>query len=136
MMINGCTNMNSCMQSCMNCCMNCCKNCCSGNIQSQPPVTGQVGGNWGIINWEIDYNIDPDNIYDDSFAVKVSLLGINIVDTTLDANNPSVNINLSVSGVGIDAILGIDFANRTLYLKGFLNFIFYQQRFNLTLFKF
>ncbi|KEI12533.1 hypothetical protein Z959_09860 [Clostridium novyi B str. ATCC 27606] len=136
MMINGCNNMNSCMQSCMNCCMNCCKNCCSGNIQNQPPVTGDVSGNWGILNWDINYNIDPDNIYDDSFSVKITLLGFNIVDTVIDANNPTFDINLSVSGVGIQAILGIDFANRILYLKGHLNFVFYQQNFNITLFKF
>src|SRR3712207_8496016 len=29
------------------------------------------------------------NIYDDSFSVKITLLGFNIVDTVIDANNPT-----------------------------------------------
>ncbi|KLU75268.1 hypothetical protein [Clostridium botulinum] len=127
-------------QCCMTpsqCCMNCCCCCCHcNNVGTPPPSNGETSGDWGPLHWEINYNIDPSDIYKDSFKIKITLSGVSIVDTELDAQHPKLNINLTISGVGIIGELGVDFVNRLVYLKGNLNFIFYQKAFNLVLLRF
>lgn len=157
-MSNECLNQICCPSSCMcptqcympsmpccmpstQCCMNCCCCCCHcnniGDIFPTPPSSnGEISGDWGPLHWDIQYNIDPSDIYKDNFKINVTFSGITIVDTVLDAQHPKVDINLTISGVGIIGELGVDFANRLVYLKGNLNFIFYQKAFNLVLLRF
>lgn len=93
-------------------------------------------GSWGPISWNVAFNLDLQDISNSSADVKVSVFSVNIIDAHIDVKNPKVVVDLTVAGVGVTAELGIDFSNRTIYLKGKLNFIFYTKDFNITLLSF
>ncbi|MPQ44010.1 hypothetical protein [Clostridium tarantellae] len=100
------------------------------------PMNTELNGSWGPIAWDIDYNIDVSDLTNSFFKVKINLFGIHIINTTIDKDNTKINVDLSVSGVGIVATLGVDFINRRLYFSGDLNFVVYIKKFDITLLKF
>ncbi len=97
----------------------------------------KVAASWSdIIDWDIDFHLDIDNITDSYANINISLLGINIISTCLDFNNPKVNINAKIRDIGLDAELGIDFNKRIIYLKGSLDLIIISESIDLILLSF
>jgi hypothetical protein len=95
-----------------------------------------VGGSFGPFSWTVDFHFDPSNIMNSYAVLKLSVLGISIIDGRLDKNNPKVAVDLTVAGVGVKGEVGIDFNARRVYFKGYLNFIFYKTDYDFTLFSF
>lgn len=100
------------------------------------PMTSILSGSWGPIEWEVDANIDITDINNSYFKVKVSVFGMKVVDTTLNFTNPNINVDLTISGVGVVFQVGVDFVARRVYIKGVLDFVFYKKPFDITILKF
>lgn len=93
-------------------------------------------GTCGPFSWNISLDLNMSDISRSYADVKVSIFSYNIINTRIDAKNPKVSLNLTVAGVGVKGELGIDFANRIVYLKGTLSYIISHNDFNYTLIKF
>lgn len=93
-------------------------------------------GCYGPLGWNVKLAVDPDDIFKSSIDAKISLLGVDIIDAGLNADNPKAVASINVKGVGITSELGADFERRTVYLKGGLNFVVYKKEFNLNLINF
>ena len=93
-------------------------------------------GSCGPFSWNIAFDLNMSDISKSYADVKVSILSFNIINTRIDAKNPKVSLDLTVAGIGVKGELGIDFAKRTVYLKGTLSYIISHQDFNYTLINF
>jgi hypothetical protein len=94
------------------------------------------GGSYGPISWDADFHFDHSDITKSSAAIKITVLGVSIVDGRLDANHPNLSVDLTVTHVGVKADIGIDFNARRIYFKGYLNFVFYKTNYDFTILSF
>lgn len=103
---------------------------------SSMPMLSALKGSWGPLEWDVDVHIDSENILKSYFYIKISAFGINIVNARIDSNNPKIDVNLKIMGVGITLEVGVDFSARRIYLKGVLDFILYKKTFDITILNF
>ena len=116
------------------------KNGVGGYIDSNDfdnlPVSSEIKGKLGPLAWDIKYTIDRSEIINSVFDVKIDLFGINVVNSKIDKNNPKIAFKATVSGVTLDAEIGIDFEGERIYLSGYLDFVVYKKSFDITILKF
>lgn len=93
-------------------------------------------GSFGPFKWDVDFHIDTANISESYAYLKVAIYGYNIVDGRIDKNNPKITVDLTIAGIGVKGEVGIDFNARRIYFKGYLNFVFYKDEYDFTIFDF
>ena len=133
-------------------CQNRCNKCCpNSSSQNQVPMVGgfiakehlealpmssEISGSWGPLSWEIEFDVTESDISKDYFKIKLMFFGTTIINDNLSETHPEIDVNLSLSGVGLTATIGVDFTNKIVFLRGNLNFVVYSKQFDITLLKF
>ena len=100
------------------------------------PINSETKGSWGPLSWDISANIDKTDIINSSFHIQISFYNTTIINSTFDKNNPKLDVNFKISGIGIQVETGIDFGGERIYLSGVLDFQVYKKEFDITLLKF
>ena len=100
------------------------------------PVSHHSKGSWGPLSWEVDANVDKQDIINSSFHIKISFYGTTLIDSTFDKDNPKLDADFKISGVGVQVEVGIDFDGERIYLSGVLDFQVYKKKFDITILKF
>lgn len=93
-------------------------------------------GSYGPLGWNVMLDIHSTDILKSKIDVKISLLGANIMDVRLDAQNPKATVDLSARGQGMTADLGANFDKRIVYLKGTMKLAGCSKKFDLTILSF
>ncbi len=84
---------------------------------------GAFAGSIGPISYYVDVDLNLGNLIESSFAVKIGIFGVDLIDIVLDVNNPRATIDLSVSGVGVVGEVGIDFDGCRIYCSLELDYL-------------
>lgn len=90
---------------------------------------GPYSGSVGPFNYEITVNLDFENPLNSKFYVKLTFMGVTLLNVQLDANNPTVGIDLSVAGIGVEGTVGVDFASCRVYAAITLKAFIYTKRY-------
>ncbi|MEA2574363.1 MAG: hypothetical protein QOH93_1661 [Chloroflexia bacterium] len=75
-----------------------------GQLRVHPSVLDAMGGCWIWAIVEVCYNVSLNPV---SANLTVKLAGVQVANVTLDAQNPRVDIDVSVAGIGLEAVISL-----------------------------
>lgn len=83
---------------------------------------GAYSGKVGPFNYEVDAHLDMENFTNSAFMVQLSYGSVIIADVYLNSKHTTAKIGASISWVGVEGTLGVDFDKQCIYASIILKY--------------